>query len=469
VALSEVQIANVFGRLSLAFGSLASHQPEHLLLDNPVWRKPVIDVGRGEYFCAIPQVFFSFVRPILDDLVEGNPQLIRACENRRARFLECELARLFAHAFPGAEIVARFQWTDGDKEYENDLLVRVDSHLLLVEAKSGTISWPALRGAPDRAKRHIEDLFIAPSVQSARLAERIKAVVKSPELRLSYLPGLDLRLEQVHTVLRLSVTLEDFAMTQANLRVLRDTGWLPPGHALAPCILLTDLEIVFDILEPMGQKIHYLRRRTELAASMDAIGDELDHLGFYLATGFNVGEAEFGGVGLHLIGMSKDVDDYCMARAEGVQGKKPRLRLSKWWSDICATLEQRRFYQWTDANNILLSLSPEEQENAERMFKKVLKNVLANWRDPSHECSVVVIPHLRKSNALALYAFRDEDRSARRERMEAIASQVFAHSHAARCLVLAVNIDKGCYPYATLAVFHGDVPAQSDAADIVVY
>ncbi len=183
VGAPEGPMASVLKMLSLAPGELSSHNPEHLLLDNPVWRKPLIDLGNGRYFCAMPQMFFSFLRPILDGLVGDNQSLMRDGNDRRAGFLETELARLFATAFPGAEIVAGFRWKDGDTEYENDLIVRVDSHLILIEAKSGAISWPALRGAPERAKHHVQDLFLAPSKQSARLAERITAVARDPDLR----------------------------------------------------------------------------------------------------------------------------------------------------------------------------------------------------------------------------------------------------------------------------------------------
>lgn len=472
LGVPEVRVKDVLGRLSLAFGDLASHQPESLLLNNPVWRKPLIKLDGGSFFCATPQVFFSFVLPILDDLVAGNEELRHACQDRRAKFLEAEIARLFASAFPGCEIVTGFKWSDGANEYENDLMIRIDSHLLLVEAKSGAISWPALRGAPDSAKRHIEELFYAPSIQSARLAERIRAVVKSPGLRNSYFPGLNLRLDQVRTVLRLSVTLEDFAVIQTNLHMLKGTGWIPEDHALAPCILLADLEIVFEILEPIGQKVHYLRRRAELEEHVNYMGDELDLLGLYIASGFNLGDKEFGGQNLHLqiSGMSSKIDDYFIARTEGIERSKPRLSLSKWWLDICSGIEQRSFHQWTDANNILLSFSRQEQSQAENMFKKTKENVRKNWRDPKHLCSVVVVPEPHKSDALALYAFRDQEKDARRERMGNIASEVFTHPHVKRCLVLGYNIDKESYPYGTLIVFFsGEIREEAMGEDLVVY
>jgi hypothetical protein len=281
---------------------------------------------------------------------------------------------------------------------------------------------------------------------------------------------LDVQLDQVHTVLRLSVTLEDFATAQSNLHALHGTGWLPPQHTLAPCILLTDLEIVFDILAPAGQKLNYLKRRTELSVGLTTIGDELDHLGFYLGTGFNIGEAEFSNAAIQLIDMSKEIDDFCIARAEGIQIKKPQLRLSKRWSEICAAIEQRAFERWSDAYNILLTVSPDEQERAERLFMKLITKLRAKYKDKSSKDYVVVIPTLRKMNAVSLFAFRDEDTIRRHERMQSIASQAFEHSHVANCLVVAINIDRERGPYSTLAVFFREnSPERGTIDDLVVY
>ncbi len=446
-------VDGLFTKLSFSFGDLADRRPEDLMLDNPVWRRPMIRLGKRTFFCAIPQVFFSFIFPILRDLTAEHPTLKLLSEDRRADFLESQTADLFVKAFPGAEIVSGFEWREADTTYENDLLIRVDSHLLIIEAKSGAISWAALRGAPASAKRHIGELIYEPSAQSSRLAERIKAVVGDPNRRESLLPGLPLRLEDVRTVLRISVTLEDFAAIQSNPRIIKDTGWIPSGHTLAPCALLSDLEIVFDVLEPMAQKLHYLRRRAELEERMKYIGDELGLLGLYVATGFNLGDAEYGKQQFHIDAMSKDVDEYFAGRAEGIERAKPQLKLSRWWKDICGALEQRRFKQWTEAASMLLNVSAEEQNRAEELFKKVKKNVVRNWSRPNHRCSILIKPRAPRSDAMALYAFRDEASGDRRVRMENIASQLFSRPHVERCLVIGVNVDSETYPYSTLAVF----------------
>ena len=439
--------------LSLSFGDLTHCKTEQFFLNNPVWTKPLIKLENESFFCATPQMFFSFVYPIFEGLIASVEPLRGSYRRRRAEFLESEIRSLFGQAFPGCEIATNYRWKDGNQEYENDLLVKVDSHLILVEAKSGTVSWPALRGAPDRAKRHVEELLLEPSNQSLRLATRIQEAAANPAATGMLVPDFPFQLETIKTILRLSITLEDFAVLQSNLHMIKPAGWIPQDDPLAACMLLADLEIVFDILETTAQKIHYLKRRSELEANMKYMGDEMDLLGYYLLTGFNIAEAEFNEHMFQLTGMSKEIDEYYTALDNGMPANRPRPKLTKWWKDICVKLEERNFHQWSDAANILLSFSFSEQDKAEKYFAKIKRNVLKRWKEKDHECSVIIVPNTRRSDALSLFAFRGTARQERHKRMENIAGQVFETPHVQRCLVLGMDIDEGHYPYSTLAVF----------------
>lgn len=446
-------IASALERLSLVFGDLAKCNPEHLFLTNPVWTKPVIKLARDSFFCAMPQAFFSFAFPILAALLEGDDSATKQYEKRRAEFLESDIRDLFGKAFPDCEIGTGYRWREGADEYENDLMVRVDSHLILVEAKSHSISWPALRGAPDRARRHVEEILLDPSIQSLRLETRVSQALADKNNRESLLPRFPVSLDQVRTVLRLSVTLEDFATLQTTLHHAKKANWIPADHPIAPCILLADLEIVFDVLESTPHKIHYLKRRADLEAHFDYKGDELDLLGFYLQSGFNIGEAEYSGDHFTLVSMSKPIDRYYTALEEGIVTTKPTPRMTRWWKDICAKIETRDFHQWSDTANVLLSVSFEDQEAIARNFKKVSKNVHKNWRTPGHNCAIVMIPHRKRTDALAVVAFKERDKGTRHTRMENIAADIFESSHVERCLVIGINIDKMHYPYSLIAVY----------------
>jgi len=442
-------IGSVLERLSVGLGDFSDKKSEHFFLTNPVWTKPVIKLSAGKYFCPMPQVFFSFVFPILSELLAVNDSAIKKYERRRAEFLESDIRDLFAKTFPGCEIGAGYHWN----EYENDLMVRVDSHLILVEAKSNSISWPALRGASDRAHRHVKEMLLDPSIQSLRLANRVNQVIGDINNRESLLPNFPVSLSEVRTVLRLSVTLEDFATFQSTLHHAKRANWIPLDHPVAPCILLADLEIVFDILESTPHKIHYLKRRAELEAHLDYKGDELDLLGFYLESGFNIGEGEFAGHQFTLIGMSRSIDRYYMALEEGIVTKKPGAKMTPWWKAICTKIEERGVPQWSDIASVLLSISFEDQEKLAKKFKQIVKNVHKNWRIPNHNCAITMIPQKERLDALAILGFKERDKSHRFTRMENVASEIFARSHTERCLIIGINVDKMHYPYSLIAVY----------------
>lgn len=446
-------IRSALERLSVGLGDLADKNIEHFFLTNPVWTKPVVKLSEGKYFCAMPQVFFSFVFPILSELLAGNDSAIKKYERRRAEFLESDIRDLFGKTFPDCEIGTGYRWKEDLDEYENDLMVRVDSHLILVEAKSHSISWQALRGAPDRARRHVKETLLDPSIQSLRLATRVTQSLADKNNRESLLPHFPVSLDQVRTVLRLSVTLEDFATLQSTLHHAKRANWIPPDHPIAPCTLLADLEIVFDILESTPHKIHYLKRRAELEAHLDYKGDELDLLGFYLQSGFNIGEGEFSGHHFTLIGMSRPIDRYYTALEEDIVTTKPEAKMTPWWKDICTKIEVRGFHQWSDIASVLLSVSFEDQETLAKKFKKIVKNVHKNWRIPNHNCAITMIPQKERLDALAIVAFKERDKSHRFTRMENVASEVFERSHTERCLVIGINIDKMHYPYSLITVY----------------
>lgn len=449
----------VLDEISIPLGGLADKQPDYIFLDNPIWTKPMVRLDEESYFCALPMLLFGFAFHIFNDISAASPNLKKSYHDGKAKFLENEIARLFKKAFPGCEIKSSYEWVDGDRAYENDLLVRIDSHLFIVEAKSHSVSWPALRGAPDRAKRHIRDAILEPSIQSWRLANRLRQVLENPELQETLLPQFPIPLDGVHTVLRLSVTLEDFAIVQTNQHLFKGTGWIPENHRLSPCILIADLEIVFEMLDSMAQRIHYLRRRSELAENMNIVGDEIDFIGFYLTTGFNIGPAEFSNDGLVITSMSKAVDEYCMARAEGIARVKPQLRLTNRWTEILQAIENRRFSGWTDMVCILLNCSYEDQQKTDKMFTKVSKNIHRTYTDPKHLSSVVVIPHERRTDALVFYGFKEVEKERRHDIMYDLASQTFEQKHIQKCLVIGMNIDNSKGPYSTLICFFRDDPS----------
>jgi len=454
VGLDAEGLSTGLGKVELSFGELEGENPEHFFLDNPVWRRPLIRLGDGIFFCAMPQVFFSFVFQILDGLLGEDTKPRKCCSTRRAEFLEAEVARILVKALPGCEYVRNFKWHDLEGEFETDIVVKDGSFLLIVEAKSGDISPPALRGAPGRIARHIREQVVEPAIQSQQLAERVieerdKAGRNSPScLRLPF------PVEDVRRILRLTVTLEFFAAIQSSFSVLRDTGFVNEEFPASPTMTLADLETVLDILPSRAERLHYLMRRNELEKTIRLWGDELDLLGLYLETGLNLGKAEVNEMNLKLMHMSKTVDEYDNARDAGIERKRPILKKTKWWGDILQELERRAPARWLEAAVMLLNFPVDEQHQTERAFRRLKKNVKKNWIRYGTVNTVVMCAPEWRSDAVVLLAFRERQKEKRYIFMENIAGSVLgSENHVERCLVIGVNIDRPRYPYNLLGVF----------------
>lgn len=446
-------LQRVLPKLSYGFGELHNDQHEYLFLSNPVWLKPLIQLTDDTYFCATPQVFFSFVFPILQKLLADNADAQESCYRRKAEFLEDQTVKLFTRAFGDSEYVRNLKWQDSGTEYESDLLLKVDSYLLLVEAKSGAITWPALRGAQDRVRRHVQELLVEPSQQSKRLADKLERLRSGAETDADILDELSFDIKKVQKVVRLSVTLEDFATLQSNVAGLKPTGWIDEDFTVTPTMTLADLEIILDILDSTPARIHYFVRRSELEEHTAYEGDELDLLGLYLDTAFNLGEAEFVENRLVIVGMSQKIDDYYIAQDEGIARRKPALKSTQWWNDIRNHIERRQPDRWSEATVMLLNVSYDDQRAAQKFFKKIVKNVQKNWRKPGHRNSIIIYPPKWRADAFALAAFRNRQMEDRYVLMENVAAQAFSDSHTERCLIIGVNIDKHQYPYSILGVY----------------
>lgn len=444
-------VQRALDRLSFKYGDLIEFNFEHLFLGNPVWEKPLIKKDDESYFCCTPQSFFSFSFSIFDSIFSVDRICKKAHENRRSLFLETGVTETFLQAFGNQPVHSNVAWKYEKIQYETDLLIRIDCHLFIIEGKSHKISWPALRGAPKRLKRHIQEVLIDPAIQSKRLEDAILGWQSGERGKFEIEADLDLA--TVNEITRLSVTLEDFSTIQSNLKAVDGTGLLESGFPMAVTMSLADLQSVFDILESPIEKIHYLQRRKEIQEQVNYQADELDLLGLYIDTGFDLGEAEKGDINLVSFGMSEKIDEYFQARDQGIEGAKPRRRMTKWFGDIRNKIASRKPERWTEAALMLLNLRYEDQQRIEEHFDGLRRSLLKH-RPNEHDkqnTTAVTPPNWRKIGfaCVALYEDEFDDRHAI---MEGSALNVFQMSHAERCLVIACDVKGEMYPYGTLIV-----------------
>ena len=447
--LDEDRVSAILDEYALEWGALSGYETEHLHLSNPVWEKPLVKLGDGEYFCALPVGFFSFVIPCMEAVLSP---FAAAVSDRRAEYLESKVAEIVERRFPASNTKRNFKWVEDGTIYETDLIAFIDSFALVIECKSGKVTPPALRGAPGRLRKHIQELLIDPNLQSLRLKKRIEFLSSNPTAANPTRHEIGYDLIKVRKVVRVSVCLEDFGTIQSSLKQLEDTGWLPTDFVPCPTMNLADFETVFDLLEHPVQILHYLMKREAIETSVGYLAGEIDLLGLYLTTLLDIGDVE-PDVELWLTGLSAPLDIYYNSLDAGVPLARPRPAISPLFASIFSQLEQRNPARWTEIGVALNMFSPDDQNRITKMLAKLEKRVHRNWRTPGHENMLIRIPSKASSYALAYVMFKDGNAGERRHFMEHAAATALESDHVQTVIVIGKNVDGENTAYGAIALF----------------
>ncbi len=443
-------IENVLNYFSFKFGDLSDKRKEYFFLENPVWNKPIIVTASG-YYCVLPQLFFSFVINTLDEIVEGLDK--ESLHKRRAKYLESKIEEIVKTRFPESQVFSGIKWEMEGTQYETDLIAFIDSHAIIIEAKSQKISRSALRGAPDRIKRHLEEILIKPGIQSSRLEQKLNILRVKGTIDDSLFSNIPEDILSINKVLRVSVSLEDFATLQTNLSLFDGTGWVPDAFVPCPSMNLADFETLFDFLEHPVQIIHYLLRRTEIEGKYKFIGDELDYMGLYITTLLNVGNiVNDDNADIVISGMSDPLDKYYISKDQGILIDKPQPKVSTFFKSIFSKLEERSTPRWTEIGCILNRFSPDDQVKLVRYIRDLSKVVNRNWQVEGHKNIAVYVPPESSEYALAVVLFKEENRDRRYEFIDRALALGLEPEYVKYCLVIAVNIDNDDLPYNYIAL-----------------
>ena len=449
LALDEDRVSAILDEYALVWGGLSEHPTEHLHLSNPVCRKPVIKFGDGKYFCALPACFFSFVIPCMEAVLSP---FGTAVSDRRAEYLESKVAEIVERRFPNSNIKRNFKWIEDGTSYETDLIAFIDSFALIIECKSGRVSPPALRGAPDRLRKHIQELLIDPNLQSLRLKKRLEFLSSNPTTVDPVRDEIGYDLSKVRKIVRVSVCLEDFGRIQSTLKELEDTHWLPTDFAPCPTMNLADFEAVFDILEHPVQIIHYLMKREAIEGSLRLQGDEIDLLGLYLTTLLDLGRIK-PDVQFSLVDMSGPMDVYYNSLDAGVTLEKPRPEISPLFANVFSQLEQRGIERWTEIGVALNMFSPDDQRKFTKLLGKLKKQVHKNWTRQGHKNMLICIPPKASNYALGYVTYKNGNAEKRRKFMEDAAASALESGHVQTVIVIGKNIDTDNVAYDAIALF----------------
>ena len=441
----------VLRAISLAPGELKAARPEHLFLSNPVWTAPGIDLGDC-FFVPMPQLVFSHIHPLVARLGE-TVGLERELEHARSRFLERKVCEVVGKGLPGAAILPNPTWRLVDQDYETDCVAAIDRVVVIVEAKSSHLTPAGLRGAPDRLKRHIQELVLAPSIQSARLEKLIADARGGDEAAGEAARNLGLDVSKVDQIIRLSVTLDDLSALHSAETEFKQLGWIPDDHELAPTISIADLMYVVDILDDPLTFLHYLSERLFVQKEISIVGDELDLLGLYLETGFHLGALEETGDELQATGMSSQIDRYYISRDEGISVPKPQMKVRPRFRHMIDELSKARPNGWIVAGLNLLDLGDYfDQKKLERGLDKLRRRVRKHRHDLRRVNALHIQPMKNRKARLVFYVYSKEARARSKSTMERLAFTALEESGSQECCVFGKCIDNWQQPYEAVCI-----------------
>lgn len=456
----EKELRTVLDAWSYEFGDLADETHEHFILGNPVLKRPIIKVESEAYFFPLTNIIGHILPAMMEVLVQNaGSRVIEKYNKAKANLLEDEVREHFSRRFPTAKIFRGSQWLDPSnlRTYENDLLIVVDRFAIVVECKSGAVDPPARRGGELRVIDTLKNLVVDPAKQAIRFIRFLSENrgIHHFNTVSGQVNTLDNTLVDHYVPLALSQ--EDLGTVSGNLRMCIEAGLIDDPPAIAvPSVSIHDLEVIFSILENEVEALHYLTRRAELENQIRYLGDEGDLLGFYLDTGFNLGEAETSGeYSFNLMLKSKELDPYFVARERGVSVQKPRLRLTKWWRDIIDYVIKRKIDHWTEVGLLMLNVPYEEQRSFERQFKTLSSRV--KFKLPKEKYNWVSLETAPKDRSylIAAFPYLTRDRIERNDMMKYILESMIDRDYLLGLLCIGIHAPSPKYPYNVIVYTDG--------------
>ena len=426
-----------------------SYQPkednniEHIFLNNPIWTKPIIILDEESFFCPNPMLYFSFILKIFDDLIDEIEPI--KLSKSKAEYLEEKIEQIVKNKLPDAKIYKSFKW---DK-YENDLVVFIDTYILIIEAKSGKITDSALRGSSSRLKKKVKELLVAPAIQSQRLKNKIEYLIQNPSKEDPLRDKMPMDLNEYSKVLRVSVSFEYLSFLQSGIMMLDKTGWLPHDFIPCPTMNIASFETVFDIFDNPIELINYLEMREELEVNVKYQGDELDLISYYMETHLLLGEID---ESMHLVltGQAKTIDDYYQIKEHGIEIKKPRPIMHDFFRKIVLQLEERKPLGWVRMGSILYRLDPTIQEKLAEEIMEVEKKLKSLKREENYLNKMIYIPNDLSQYGFCYVLYDYENYHKRYDFIDDAVQETLENRE--HCLVIAKNLDVDEHAYSFISI-----------------
>jgi hypothetical protein len=216
---------------------------------------------------------------------------------------------------------------------------------------------------------------------------------------------------------------------------------------------IADLEVIADITEKPYFFLHYLAGRYRVQKAVQIMADELDFLGLYLESGFNIYQMEKEKVGLVITGMSQVVDHYYDSINAGVSVQKPKPKVGAYFEKLLNGLDMRRPFGWLSWSSYLLSsASYREQRKLDRMLENLRVKAKKTWRSPSREIALGCFPPEGRGIAVVYIVLPPQIYERRKELVSNVLGNMLAQYPQTRCLIVGRNTERWDDPYAWIGM-----------------
>ena len=462
--VSKDSLRSVLHFWSLPIGGLSGHDLNHIMMDNPVWSRPLIAIEEDLYLFPLFQCFVSFGIKMMESLVFQDPRMKEKYHQKhRKEYLEKKVCSLCSQVFGAENTLLNAKWeTSEGKNAENDVVVLCDTFVLIFECKSARVSDRTKRGSWDSLKSDLKELVLDADEQSNKLKFEVSR--RTEELLLKNDSGNELRIDpsKVYEVIRINCTLDYIGHLVNQPRLLKDAGLIDQSAIILPTLPVVDLEMIFDILRKPHELIHYFSRRLSISNNCQIYGDECDLIVFYLKNGFCIGELEYKGDTIDIWSLSKELDEFYLQEDFYDPNRKCLSKqYSKLWENLLGIMEQRRFRYWSIIAYKFLNVPIEDQRKFENDLEIGRKEtfVMKVGENARNTLLFEVGPTDRRDTFVA-YFVKDMNREDARNMLQHIMTDIKNSQHMKSIIGIAFDCNNDLSEYQMIAILDDRLPVK---------
>ncbi len=247
---------------------------------NELNRTPLLMINSNKVLVPIPPLLWQVpVKTLHYDLIQDPKYRDRYAEIR-GKMLENKAYKLFRKVFGAENIYLRCKYKFNGKEFEQDIIIKFDTKLILVECKSKGLTLPSRKGNFQQIKKDFKEAIQKSYDQAKRVLDHVISS-QSIIFKCENYKKLVLSKNDFDDIFLVSIISELYGPLSTDLSNVLNKS---PSDPYPWVVSIRDLELIVSVLNDPYKFIHFLKRRLKLHGIVFSI-DELDYVGNYVKNG----------------------------------------------------------------------------------------------------------------------------------------------------------------------------------------